>query len=294
MSIPGPDPTARPVRVSYNAVSRGVFATLGIRLLDGRDFADTDAADGRRVVILNEALARRWFGSRAAVGQRFPGPTPPGAPRTEYEVIGVAGNASYQRIGEPQAFFAYFPLAQMFSPAPTLMVRSSGDPVALAPAMRNAIRSLDAGLPVFGVETLEASSLVTLLPARVAAGVSGALGALVLALSTVGLYGVVAFMVRQRRREIGIRMSLGATAASVAALFLQQSIRWAAAGLAIGLLLAFGATRVVGGLLFGISPLDGPAFGGAIALMLAVTCAASYAPARRAASINPVEALRTD
>jgi predicted permease len=294
MGLPAPDQAPQSVRVSFNQVSRGVFATLGIRLLEGRDFTDGDTAGGRRVVILNEALARRWFGSRSVLGQRFPGPTPPGAPAVYYEVVGIAANASYQRIGEPQSFFAYFPIAQMFSPAPTLMVRSSGDPIALAPAIRTAIRSLDEGLPIFSVETLEASSLVTLLPARIAAGVSGALGGLVLLLSTVGLYGVVAFMVRQRRREIGIRISLGATSSSVAGMFLQQSLRWAAIGLAIGVSLAFAATRLIGGLLFGISPLDAPTFGGAVALMLAVTCAASYAPALRAASSNPVDALRAD
>jgi predicted permease len=294
MGLPAPDQAPQSVRVSFNQVSPGIFATLGIRLLEGRDFTDGDTAEGRRVVILNEALARRWFGARSAVGQRFPGPTPPGAPPAFYEVIGIAANASYQRIGESQAFFAYFPLPQMFSPAPTLMVRSSGDPVALAPALRDVIRSFDSGLPIFGVETLGASSLVTLLPSRIAAGVSGVLGGLVLGLSTIGLYGVVAFMVRQRRREIGIRMSLGATTSSVAALFLRQSVRWTAAGLAVGLTLAFGATRLIGGFLFGISPLDAPTFAGAAALMLAVTCAASCAPALRAASGSPVEALRAE
>ena len=294
MGLPAPDQAPQPVRVSFNQVSRGMFATLGIRLLEGRDFTDGDTAEGRRVVILNQALARRWFGSRPALGQRFPGPTPPGTPPPLYEVIGIAANASYQRIGEPQAFFAYFPIAQLFAAAPTLMVRSAGDPRALVPAVRGAIRSLDSALPVFGVDTLEASSQMTLLPARIAAGVSGVLGAVVLGISTIGLSGVVAFMVRQRRREIGIRMSLGATRSGVAGLFLKQSVRWAGTGLAIGLTLAFAVTRLIGGFLFGISPLDAPTFGGAVVLMLAVTCAASYAPARRAAAINPVEALRSE
>ena len=182
----------------------------------------------------------------------------------------------------------------MFTSATTLMVRTAGDPAAMTPAIRNAVRSLDHGLPVFGVSTLAESSLVTLLPARLAAGVSGALGALVLILSTVGLHGVVAFMVRQRRREIGIRLSMGATPRDVSSLFLRQSVRWAVIGLAIGVTLAAAATRVIGGFLFGISPLDAPTFAGAVALLLAVTCAASYAPARRAAVINPVEALRAE
>lgn len=294
MRAPGPDPSVPPQRVSFNAVSPGLFATLGITLLEGRDFDTRDTERSPRVAILNEALARRWFGSRSAIGQRLSRPGPPGSPATEYEVIGVAGNASYQRIGEEQLFFAYFPLTQMFTPAPTLMVRTAGAPTSMAPAIRAAVRSLDDGLPVFGVNTLEAASLVTLLPSRLAAGVSGTLGALVLVLSTVGLYGVVAFMVRQRRREIGIRMSLGATTRDVAGLFVRQSVRWAAIGLAIGVALAAAATRVIGGFLFGISPLDAPTFAGAIALLLIVTCAASYAPARRAASLNPVEALRAE
>jgi predicted permease len=294
MTLSQSDPAAPRIRVSFNAVSRGIFSTLGIRLLEGRDFNDDDSAGSRPVVIINEALARRLFGARPAIGQRLAGGGRPGTPGIEREVIGVAGNASYQRIGEEQSFFAYFPIGQMFSPAPTLMVRTSGDPGSMAPAIRSAVRSLDDGLPVFGVNTLEAASLVTLLPARLAAGVSGALGALVLVLSTVGLYGVVAFMVRQRRREIGIRMSLGATTRDVAGLFLRQSVRWAAIGIAIGVTLAVALTRVIGGFLFGISPLDAPTFAGAVALLLVVTCIASYAPARRAAAVNPVDALRAE
>jgi predicted permease len=292
--LPGPDPSSPPIRVSFNAVSPGHFQTLGIALREGRDFTRRDVAGAPRVAIVNEALARRLFGSRPAVGRRFTRPGPPGGPGIEYEVIGVAANASYQRIGEQQSLFAYFALPQMFMAAPTLIVRTADDPMSMAPAVRAAVRALDDGLPVYGVATLAESSLVTLLPARLAAGVSGALGALVLVLSTVGLYGVIAFMVRQRRREIGIRMSLGATKGDVAALFLRQSVRWAITGLAIGVALAAGAAQVIGGFLFGISPLDAPTFGGAIALLLAVSAAASYAPARRAAALSPVDALRAE
>ena len=291
MTVPAPDPAAPRVRVSFNAVSPGIFGTLGIQLIEGRDFDARDTAGGRPVTIINQALAQRLFGSRPAIGQRLPGPA---NPRIEHEIIGVARNASYQRIGEAQAFFAYFPITQLFSAAPTLMVRTAGDPAAMAPAIRNAVRSLDDSLPVFGVGTLAASSLVTLLPARLAALVSGTLGALVLVLSTLGLYGVVAFMVRQRRREIGIRMSLGATTGDVAGLFLRQSVRWAAIGLFIGVTLAAAASRVIAGFLFGISPLDATTFAGAIALLLIVTGAASYLPARRASTLNPVEALRAE
>ena len=290
MTILGTD--ASRLRVSFNNVSPGMFATLDIRLLEGRDFDARDGQNAPPVAIVNEALARRLFGSRSAIGQPLPGPA--GDRGLERQIVGVAGNASYQRIGEEQSLFAYFPISQSFSPAPTLMVRTTGDPMAMAPLIRRAVRALDDGLPVFGVSTLAESSLVTLLPARLAAGVSGALGGLVLVLSTVGLYGVVAFMVRQRRREIGIRMSLGATTRDVAGLFVRQSVRWAALGVAIGVTLAVALTRVIGGFLFGISPLDAPTFAGAVALLLIVTCAASYAPARSAAVINPVEALRAE
>ena len=292
--LPGPDPASPSARVSYNTVSPGTLATLGIRLIAGRDFDERDTARSRRVAIINEALAREWFGSRSAVGQRMRGPAAPGEPPVDLEVIGVAGNAAYQRIGEEQAFFAYFPLAQMFSPAPTLMVRTAGDPTAMTASVRAVLAGLDTGLPVFGVQTLESSAQVTLLPARLAAAVSGTLGALVLVLAAIGLYGVVSFMVRQRRREIGVRMALGASAQGVAGLFLQQYARWMFLGLAIGLVLAAAVTRVISSFLFGISPLDAPTFIGAIALMLTVTSAASYLPARRAARINPVEALRAE
>ena len=283
-----------PVEVTFNSVSRGTFSTLGMRLLDGRDFDARDTTAAPAVAIVNEALARHWFGSGAAVGRRFVMPGFPGEPATEPEIVGVASNAAYTRIGEPQTFYAYFPIAQRFSPAPTLMVRTTGAPESVVPAVRSAIRAIDVGLPVVSTQTLESSSSISVLPARVAASVSGVLGALVLVLSTVGLYGVIGFMVRQRRREIGIRMSLGATGGRVAGLFLRQSARWAGIGMGIGVVIALGAGKIISSLLFGVSPVDPATFAGVIGLMLAVTLAAAYIPARRAASLDPVEALRVD
>jgi putative ABC transport system permease protein len=288
------NPGDRPVPVTFNIVSAGTWPTLGIRLLDGRDFTPLDTASRPSVAIINERLARQWFGSARAVGQQFIRSGLPGEPATPIEIVGVAANAQYTRIGEPQDFYAYFPIAQMFVPAATLMVRSTGDPASLAPAIRRVVRAIDPALPVADVRTLEAASSISLLPARVAAAVSGMLGVLVLILSTVGLYGAVAFITRQRRREIGIRMSLGATAADVARLFLRQSARWAMTGVGIGVVLALAATRAIQALLFGLSPVDPATFAGAIALMLLVTGIASYLPARRAASLDPVRALQAD
>lgn len=284
----------RPVQVTFSAVSSGTLSTLGVRLIEGRDFDARDAAASPSVAIINESLARRWFESRSAIGQRFTRPSFPGLPPVELEVVGVAADATYTRIGEEQDMYAYFPLAQMFSPAPTLMVRASNDALALTPAMREVFRGLDPALPVVAMRTLDSASSISLLPARIAAAVSGVLGALVLVLSTVGLYAVVAFMVRHRRREIGIRVAMGATGGDVIRLFLRQAATWTAVGATIGLALALALGRVISAMLFGVSPADPVTLVGVVLLMLTVTGVASYLPAKQAAALDPAHACRVE
>jgi hypothetical protein len=280
------------VQVPFNQVSPGHFATLRIPLLEGRDFDVRDTATSPPVIILNQTLARRWFGDRSPIGATVHRPAAGPMPSMEFEVIAVAADARYASVGEAQQPFAYFALTQVFSPAPTLMVRTTHDPLQLAPAVRRVIASVDDSLPVFSISTLDAASRLSLLPARFAAGVSGTLGALVLALATVGLFGVVSFLVRQRTREIGIRVALGAQPSAIVRLFVRQSLVWAMTGLGIGLVLGISVAQLIEGLLYGVRPLDPATFGAVIALILIVAVAASYTPSRRAASINPINALR--
>lgn len=280
------------LQIPVNQVSPGHFATLRIPLLDGRDFDARDTATSRPVVVLNQTLARRWFGARSPVGAVVQRPAFGPMPAREFEVIGVAADARYATVGEDQQPFAYFALAQVFSSAPTLMVRTGHEPLRVAPAVRRVIASIDDSLPVFGVSTFEAASGLSLLPARFAAGVSGTLGTLVLVLAALGLFGLVSFLARQRTREIGIRVALGAQPSAIVRLFVRQSLGWTVTGLGVGVVLAIGAAQLMKGLLYGVRPLDPATFGAVIALMVAVGFVASYVPSRWAASVNAVDALR--
>jgi ABC-type antimicrobial peptide transport system permease subunit len=208
-------------------------------------------------------------------------------------VVGVARDAKYSSLNEPLRPYIYIPIAQDFQSTTNLFVRTSGDAAALGPIVRDAIRSIDPLLPAPDVTTMDAATSVVLLPQRVAAGVTAVMGALGLILAVVGLYGVVAYTVSQRTREIGLRMALGADRANVLRLILRDGMRLVIIGIGIGMLLAFAATRVMTNFLFGVSPLDPLVFAVIPVGLAAVTLVASYLPARMAAATDPLEALRS-
>jgi macrolide transport system ATP-binding/permease protein len=269
------------------------FQTMGIPLVAGRDFAPPDDRAAPRVVVVNEALARRFFPGedpvRGAVGRRvsFAGPEGPFS-----QIVGVARDGKYWTMGEAPQPFIYFPLAQSYNSNATLVVRAEGDPHALAAGIRGAVRGLDEGLPLYDVKTMEEHLGLSLFPARVAATLLGGFGLLALLLSAVGVYGVVSYAASQRTREIGIRMALGAQRRDVLRLVGGRGLLLVTAGVALGLAGAFALTRFMASLLYGVSATDPTTFALVVALLGAVALLACYVPARRATKVDPVVALR--
>ena len=284
------------IQADMDVVSPDYFRTLELPIVRGRAFTAADRQGGPPVIIINEALAERLWPGRDAVGQHILGrlgPPDRGNAEQPLEVVGVAKTAKYRAIGEPPRNFVYFPLAQQFlSDLAFYVRRTPGSPQ--ISAVRQAIRAFDANLPVIHAQTLEEATTIGLLPQKIAAWIAGSVGSVGLLLSALGLYGLAAFSVAQRTREIALRMALGASRESVLALVLGQSARLALAGGAIGLALAIGLGMVLRSLLIGIGPIDPVAFGTAVFTLALVLLAASWFPARRASRLDPMRALRAE
>jgi predicted permease len=269
-------------------VDKGYFDVLRLPLVGGRAFAASDDDGSERVAVINETLAQRHWPAGDAVGSTF---AARGGP---IKVVGVARDAKYASLTEATQAFVYYPMAQAWSPSQILIVRTDGDVSSLAPALTEVIRELDRMVPPPTVTTLEQATRTALMPQRVAASVSGGLGALGLLLAAVGLYGIMAFSVSQRSREIGLRMALGARRGDVLRMVLRRGLGLAGLGVLIGLPLAAVATRIMKGLLLGLNPLDALTFVGMSAVFLAVALIATYLPARGAAAADPAAVLRAE
>jgi predicted permease len=280
-------------QVYVNAVSPGHFKTLQIRQLAGRDFTHADVAGAPNVAIVNETMARQFWPGQSAVGQRLR-PLDGDAPASEtLVVVGVVRDSKYVTIGEAPRTFMYRPLAQEYVAHVTVLVRSGGAPAAdVIATLKREVRAQDGGLAVFGVSSLDEATSISVLPARIAGGLLGTLGLLALVLAALGVYGVLSFLVRARTREIGVRVAMGATPRTVVALIVRQAVVWTVSGMAIGLALALAASRVLGSLLYGISPTDPLTFGLVIVLLGIAAAAAAVIPALRASRLDPLVALR--
>jgi predicted permease len=274
--------------VWFAKVDPGYFAAMRVPLLGGRDFAPADDERAPRVAIVNETLAKQLWPDGGALGRTF------GYHGQRVTVVGGARAAKYHSLDDAGAPFAYFPLAQHWEPKQTLLVRTAGDPAALAPAIQRAVRTIDPALPRPNVSTLQAETGIVLLPQRVAAIVTGALGAVGLLLASVGLYGIIAYSTSRRTREIGIRIAVGARRSHVLAMVVGDGMRLAAIGVVVGLALAAGAARLIASFLFGMSAFDPLTFAGTSLVLVAVAFIASYLPARRAASADPMAVLRAE
>ena len=298
-----------------NPVSAGYFATMGIPMLAGRDFLPGDepavaAAGGfansgvsirgerprpelapRRVAILSESLARRFFGSANAVGRRlsYGGQFWPDA---AFEVVGMVKDVRYESLQKPVTEIMYTPNWVGGAEWRTLAVRTTGDPKRLVAALRADLRALDSAVPVQEAITLADQVDARLSTERLRAHLSTAFGLLAVLLAAMGLYGVLANGVVRRTREIGIRMAMGADRRRVLRMVLRESGAVALGGIAAGLAGAAALTRLIGRVLYGVKPLDLATFAGAAVLLLAVCLAAAWLPARRAASVDPIHALR--
>jgi hypothetical protein len=270
-------------------VSDGDFETLGISLLRGRDFNEFDVRDGPGVVIVNQALADRNWPGESALGQRISIESTEGP---FLEIVGVASTVKYIFIGEQPRPFLYLPFSQNYDPNMNLLVRASGDPMALLPAVRSVIRDLNPDVSPADTRILSGWIGFALLPAKLAAMLFGLFGVVAVLIASVGLYGVMSYTAGQRTREIGIRVALGAQRGDVLRLILRQGLVLTVVGLGLGLVVSFGGTRVLSALLYDVSVTDPIAFVGVSVLLLAVASLACYVPAHRATKVDPIVALR--
>jgi predicted permease len=288
-----PPGEAQLIQAGRNRVHRDYFATLGIRPLRGRLFTRADTEQSAPVVVINETMARRLWPDQEALGRHLV-VAGDGVPR---EVVGVVKDGRYFMLGEQNRAYLYAPITQMYGGPLALHVRSRGDPATLSSPVRQVLLAMDENLPIFNVRTMEEhlrTSVFGFMPLRLGASLAGVQGLLGLFLAVLGIYGVVAYSVTQRHREIGIRMALGASPVTVLRLVMRGALRLTAVGLVIGVVVALGLSHILSGLLYGLNPIDVPVFGGVIVLLLAVAALACYLPARRALRVDPMVAVRSE
>ena len=277
----------------FNAVSPGYFSTMGIRLLEGRDFSEADGRDAPPVALVNDRFARHYFGNQSAVGRRFGAGRNPGT-KPSITIVGVIENTKYVNLREPVERQVYLPQRQRDATGVVVYVRSAIPPEALFATIRGVVAGQDAAVPVFELRTVAAQMDQSLIRERLVASLSAAFGALATVLAVVGLYGVMAYSVTRRGREIAIRMALGAERASVLWLVMKEVLVLVAAGTAVGLPAAWALARLVEAQLYGVAGRDPLTVAGATATLVLAALAAGYLPARRAAGVDPMRALRDE
>jgi predicted permease len=271
-----------------NEVGEHYFATLTIPIVQGRAFTADDRAGAAPVIIINETMAKQFFPDTPALGRRlyiF------GRPEGR-EIVGIARTIKYNGVGEPESPHMYVPLDQSYASQVVVQVRASGDPDAVLGTVRRALQELEPTLPLLNVNTYRNVLRTALWAPRFGTSLLAVFGGLALLLAAVGLYGVMAYGVSQRTREIGIRMALGARGRDLRAMVIRQGLLLAVAGVIIGMLVSIGLARFVTSLLYGVSGADPVAFGVVAVLLLVVAGLATYLPARKASRVDPVVALR--
>ncbi len=283
------------MEVHYSVVGAGYFETLKTPITRGRAFSATDVT-GPGVVVVNQAFVNRYWPGKSGVGERFvvPRRVVGQSVETTMEVVGGAQVGKYISLGEAATPFIYYPQSHLYEAQMNVLLRTNGDPARLATEVRSAVASLDPNLPLFDFRTLDQHLGLALFPVRAVAWLLGLMGALALFLAVLGLHGVLSYSVSRRTREIGIRMAIGAQRDAMLRMILGYGARLTTAGLALGILAAFAVTRFLTFLLYGISPLDPLTFVLVPGLLLAVSLGAAALPARRAAAVEPIEALREE
>jgi predicted permease len=272
--------------------SPGFFQTLKIPVLLGRDFDDRDAAGAPKVGIVNQKFVKRYFGDANPLGRHLGMGIDPGT-KMNIQIVGVVGDTKYENLREEIPYELYLPSDQQdWAEDSTVYVRAQGDPARLFHTLHEAVVGVDANVPMHDLRTLDEQMEISLLTERLLATLSSVFGCLATLLAALGLYGVMAFMVARRTREIGIRMALGAGRSSVMWMVLRETLTLAAIGVAIGLSGAYAVTRLIQAQLFGVEPTDLSTLAAASLGIAAVTALAGYLPARRATAIDPMSALR--
>ncbi len=277
--------------VQYGLVWPRYFETMGIPLLEGRDFTMQEDKEESRVVIVNETFARRFWPGQNPIGKRLSrgGPDNP-----RFEVVGVVKDGKYWTLGEDPQPFVYYPIAREYDENMSLVVHTGVEPQSIINTIRREVERLDANLPLYDVKTMSEHMRFSLLPLQAGAWVAGSFALLALLLAGLGIYGVMAYAASQRTREIGVRMALGAESSDVMRLVVKQGMWLALTGLAIGLAGALVLTRLMSSVLYGVSATDIVTFASVTLLLGLVVLIACYLPARRAAKVDPMVALRCE
>jgi len=270
-------------------LSPGYLETLGVPLLAGRAIEDDDDAHSPNVIVINHAAARRYFPATDPIGQsiRFWG--------SARRIVGVIGDEKFRGVDAPNEPAVYAPLAQAPQQQATVLVRAThGDPMALVPAVRAALRSLDPQVPLFDVEPLALTVRSSIAKPRFDAVLLAAFGAVAMLLAVIGVYGVLSYTVTERMGELGVRMALGADRWSVVRLVAGMGVGLAALGVALGVGAAYAGSRLLRSMVFGVTTTDPATFAGVIAIVMVTALAASVEPALRATRADPMQALRAE
>jgi macrolide transport system ATP-binding/permease protein len=278
------------VVINYSTIGPNYFETMGIPIRQGREYNDTDTLQSPRTLVINEAMARRYWPDGNALGGRIRL-----GGQNLAEVIGIVADSKYSSINERPLPQLFFPMSRSETSTLRLFVKTAGDPGPMVAEVRNAIRGIDATLPLYDARTLNEHMQVAVFAQRMAANLLGAMGVLALLLAAIGLYGVMAYAVSQRTQELGIRLALGASPGSLLSMIVGQGMKLTAIGLTIGLALALGAFGSIGAvrtLLPGISPLDPVTFVSVPIVLASIALLASWIPGRRAGKVDPLVALR--
>jgi predicted permease len=274
------------ISLQTNLVGPKYFQTVGIGLLEGRDFDIRDSDRSPRVAIINEAAVRRYFGNRRVVGQRF------GIPQPDTEIVGVVRDARVTDPHDAAVPMAYYPIRQAVAFAGSIDVRAAVDPRLVATEVRKAVTDVDPSLPILRVSTVVDQTANVLNQDRAVAILTSAFGVVALLLASLGLYGVMSYSVARRTPELGVRVALGASRRQIRRMVLRESLACVGPGIAAGFVLVLGGTRFLMGLLFGLAPNDPSTFLAASLVLVVVGSFAGYLPARRASSVDPMVALR--
>lgn len=285
----------RSLSANFNPIGPDYFVTVGAPMLKGRQFTVQDDQDHPGVVIVNEAFVRHYFPNEEPLGRRLklgPARIWKNQRLTSFEIIGVVRDVKSAGLHAASEPTYYVPATQAPLQDMTLLVRTATDPASIVPALRQAVWSIDPNQPISNVSTMEKIVADSIAQPRLNMALMALFGALALVLAAVGIYGLLSYAVTQRTQEMGIRMALGAQAGDVLALVLKQGMALAIIGQVIGLAGAFALTRLIRGLLFGVTPTDGTIFVAVAGVLTTIALLACYLPARRATKVNPLEALR--
>jgi predicted permease len=275
--------------INFDSVGQGYFSVLGTRIVRGRAIEQHDLDANARVMVVNQTMASRFWPNGDPLGQRVHLERTDG---DEYEVIGVAEDGKYNDVSESRMPYLFLPMSSGQYGELSMAVKTSVDAEALAPAVRRTLRELDRDVPITSLVTLREHMRESLYEQRVIAGLVGVMGGAGLLLAAVGLYGLMAFLVGRRIPEIGIRMAMGAPRQGIFWLVVGHALRLVAIGAAIGLALAIAAALALRSVLFGVAPTDVFTIALAVAVLAVVAFAAAALPARRAAKVDPMVALR--